>query len=237
MKRFLLSSLLLVLVLDVVSVAAQAPAESGRLTYRFKRPTKTALEIARAGLPSFDGELVSIQQRQGDSVAQIIARVRPESWAENPEVWGQLPDGAPQVFFGRLQEYLAGDPRFRILVHPSYCAHCEGDLEAVFLRYADTTGYLVGGGRPGAVTSWPLVPLGSRSAPRLPNQCRPPIETDPDKTRPRAGNDQLTVGSELLGPRLRQLQRPARRPLSRQRAHQFPTGNRLSRPSLPTGHL
>jgi hypothetical protein len=141
-RRFLLYCLL---ALAPVRLAAQAPADSnGRLTYHFRQPTKSALAIAMDGLPSLDGEFISIQVQRGDSVAQITARVRDSTWALNPEVWGESP--GRRVFFGRLHAYLGGDPRFHILVKPAPCAGCEGEREAVFIRYADK-GYLVSGSR------------------------------------------------------------------------------------------
>lgn len=116
---------------------------TGRLTYRFGRPTKTALEIAKAGLLSFDAVLISIDLQRGDSVAQITGRVGNETWALNPEVAGSGPGQAPQIYFGRIQTYLRGDPRFRILVRPARCDGCEGMREAIFLRFNES-GYLVG---------------------------------------------------------------------------------------------
>lgn len=130
-------------------IPAQAPIpvdSNSRLTYRFERPAKTGLALAKAGLPTFDGEFVTINLEQGDSIGEIVGRVRPQTWAQNPEVWGAVPGGGPQVDFGRIQSYLAGDPRFRILAKPATCAGCEGMHEVIFLRYNDT-GYLVGGPR------------------------------------------------------------------------------------------
>ena len=128
---------------------AQRPAQAesnARLTYRFDRPTKTALEIALEGLPSFDGELLSIDLQRGDSIAEITGRVRAETWARNPEVWGGLPGHEDAIYFGRIQAYLGGDPRFRVLVKPAWCEGCEGIQEAIFLRNNES-GYLVGGPR------------------------------------------------------------------------------------------
>jgi hypothetical protein len=92
-KRLILFSLVLL----PARLVAQGPVpvdSNSRLTYRFEHPTKTPLELAKAGLPSFDGELLSIDLQRGDSVAQITGRVRAETWARNPEVWGQKPGGA-----------------------------------------------------------------------------------------------------------------------------------------------
>jgi hypothetical protein len=111
------------------------------LGYRFERPTKNGLALAMAGLPTLDGELVSIDLKWGDSVAQITGRVRKEAWASNPEVWGEAE--GDQVYFGRLQAYLRGDPRFAILVHPTWCSGCEGMVSVVFLPHG-LSGYLVG---------------------------------------------------------------------------------------------
>jgi hypothetical protein len=120
------------------------PVDSNsRLTYRFEHPIMTPLELAKAGLPTFDGELLSIDLQRGDSVAQITGRVRAATWARNPEVWGYTPGGKPEVYFGPLHAYLAGEPHFHILVKPARCAGCEGIQEVIFLRYKET-GYLVG---------------------------------------------------------------------------------------------
>ena len=109
-------------------LAAQAPPpvdSAARLTYQFEHPTQTALEMAKAGLPSLDGDLVSIDPRWGDSVAEITGRVRAKTWARNPEVWGGM-GRRKEIYFGRIQAYLRGDPRFRILVKPAFCVCCQG---------------------------------------------------------------------------------------------------------------
>ena len=153
MRRLLFYS---TLVLNVHALVAQAPADSAaRLTYYFVRPSQTALAQAMAGLPTLDGEFVAVYREEGDSIAEIIARVRDRSWRRNPEVWGRSPGDS--VFFGRLQTYLWGDQRFRVLVLPAVCTGCEGDRRAIFLPFADTTGYVVGG-------RWPL-PIASRWVP------------------------------------------------------------------------
>ena len=141
MKRLLPYLVLLVL----PHVEAQTPPRvdsTARLTYRFRHPQGSALEIAKSGLPTLDGVLVSIDLQRGDTVAEITGRVRDETWNANLEVWGGAP-GHKQIYFGRIRDYLRGDPRFRILVHPSWCVGCEGFLEAVFLPNNDE-GYLVG---------------------------------------------------------------------------------------------
>ncbi|HTF39425.1 MAG TPA: hypothetical protein VK754_02400 [Propionibacteriaceae bacterium] len=141
MKRLLLNALLLA----PARLAAQAPVpdSTARLTYRFEHPTKTPPETAMAGLPTFDAVLVSIDLQWGDSVAEITGRVREKTWALNPEVWGGSPSHDKEMYFGRIQSYLGGEPRFRILVHPARCAGCEGWREVIFFRYNDT-GYFVG---------------------------------------------------------------------------------------------
>lgn len=129
-------------------------APGARLTYRFVRPTQTALEHAMAGLPTLDGEFVAVYLQRGGFVAGIIARVRDGSWQRNPEVWGSdSGQGGHRVYFGRLQTYLRGDQRFRILALPAWCANCDGDRRVTFLPYADTTGYFVGAGRQSAITA------------------------------------------------------------------------------------
>lgn len=150
MKRLaLLAVAALIAFPAAVDAQAAALADStARLTYRFARPTQAALEITKTGLLSFDAVLVSIDLQRGDSIAQITGRVRDETWVLNPEVAGSAPGQAPEIYFGRLQTYLRGDPRFRILVRPSPCAGCEGMREAVFLRYNET-GYLLGRPRRG----------------------------------------------------------------------------------------
>jgi hypothetical protein len=138
-RSFLPALFLLALALPAT---AQIEVDSNsRLTYRFPNPRKTALELAMAGLPTLEGILVSIDLQRGDSVAQVAGRVRDAAWAQNPGVQGEANGEA--IFFGSVQAYLAGDPRFRILVHPSRCRGCSGMLEVVFLRY-DDSGYLVG---------------------------------------------------------------------------------------------
>lgn len=123
----------------------QAADSNARLTYHFQRPTQSALAIAKGGLGTLDGELVSVDLWRGDTVAQITARVRDATWATNPEVIGQARSG--EIAFGSVRTYLRDDPRFRILVHPTLCRGCDGDLEVVFLRYSDRDGYLVSDSR------------------------------------------------------------------------------------------
>jgi len=99
-----------------------------------------------AGLPTLDGEFMAIYHEQGDSVVEIIARVRDSAWQRDREVWGG--DAKGGVFFGRLRACLQGDQRSRILVLPSFCAGCDGDRPVFFLPSAATTGYIVGRRRP-----------------------------------------------------------------------------------------
>lgn len=121
-----------------------------RLTYRFVEPTTPAMEHALQGLDVLDGELLEVTHTKGDTVVELLAQVRAESWAANPEVWGGDPSGRTErVYFGRVQEYLAGDPRFRILVIPAMHVENDRDRLVTFLRFTDTGGYLVGGRRQG----------------------------------------------------------------------------------------
>jgi hypothetical protein len=140
---------LLALIVPSQPLLAQVAVDtSNRITYRLERPTITALQLAKKGLPVFYGELLLVSLQRGDTIAELIARVRNSSWKTNSEVWlmGNNP-GARRIPFGRLQNYLRGDQRFRILVLPAWCEGCEGDLTITFLPYADTTGYLVQGRR------------------------------------------------------------------------------------------
>jgi hypothetical protein len=141
MKRLLLTVLLL-LPCSLGAQTHETADSNARLTYRFQHSTETPRQIAIDGLASFNAVLVSVDLEWGDSVAQITGRVKNETWAQDPEVWGGTP-GHEQIYFGHIRTYLGGDPRFRILVKPSRCTGCAGIREAVFLRYNET-GYLVG---------------------------------------------------------------------------------------------
>jgi hypothetical protein len=138
MKRRFLFCLLLLVPGASGGLHAQVVADSNaRLTYRHKPPTKAALEIAMAGLATLDGDLISIVRQRGDSVAEITARVRAKTWARNPDVWGGTPPRERDIFMGRMQAYLGGDPRFRIVVKPATCGGCAGYRDIVFLRYKE----------------------------------------------------------------------------------------------------
>src|SRR5687768_4816231 len=84
-----------------------------------------------------------MQIQRGDSVAQIIGRVRDESWASNPEVWAYEGD-IPRVFFGHLRTYLRGDQRFRILVRPATCAHCDHQQDRRMKRWCSVGEFTYG---------------------------------------------------------------------------------------------
>lgn len=143
----ILLATLLILASTRLCAQSMIPVDSNsRLTYKFVKPAKTGLALAKAGLPTLDGEFVSVKYQRGNTIAEIIAKVRPSTWASNPEVWGSDPGGEAKAYFGKLQSYLGGDPRFRILTKPAYCEGCDGVYEVTFLRF-DDTGYLVGGGR------------------------------------------------------------------------------------------
>jgi hypothetical protein len=139
------------LLLPSASDAQRAGKENERLTYRFEKPTYTPLQHAKVGLPVLDGEIVEVR-RSTVTTAEIIGRVRESTWLRNPEVIGSVPgsDAGERVTFGRLQTYLRGDRRFRVLAIPASCRGCEGDRLISILPYADTTGYLVGGAKPGS---------------------------------------------------------------------------------------
>jgi len=127
---------------------AQAPVDSTiRLTYRFEQPTQTALQLATKGLAVLDGELLRLSLQRGDSIVELIGQVRTNSWATNPVVRGATKTNGSQIEFGRLQSYLRGDRRFRVLVIPASCQGCQGDLTVSLLPYADSTGFLVQGRR------------------------------------------------------------------------------------------
>src|SRR4051794_19078595 len=124
------------------TLGAQDLADSSaRLTYRFQNPSKSAVELAMAGLPTLDGKLVSVDLQRGDTVAEITGRVSDSTWLLNPGVQGEA--NAEKIDFGPIRAYLDGDPRFRVLVRPSTCSGCGGMVDAVFLRFKDS-GYLVG---------------------------------------------------------------------------------------------
>lgn len=144
MRHVLIPAILLGLVPSAV-LGQGAVDDNDRLSYIFATPTSTALEHVNDGLHVLDGEFLAVGRVSGDTLAEIIARVRERTWQRNPEVVGGDPAGT-SVSFGSLRDYLRGDPRFRILALPAYCKGCEGDRRIVFLPYADTTGYLVGGG-------------------------------------------------------------------------------------------
>jgi hypothetical protein len=104
MRRFIV---VLGFVLHAQMLLAQAPVDrAARLTYRFARPSRSALALAMAGLPTLDAEFMSVYVQRGDSVAGIIARVRTESWQRDPEVWGDAgrgwvawPSGVIRLYF------------------------------------------------------------------------------------------------------------------------------------------
>lgn len=142
------AGLLLVTLVGPVSLLAQRQADSTeRLSYRFQRPSQTALDLAMSGLRILDGEFMEVGTQRGDSIVEVIARVRDDTWQRNPEVRGASAPGDPGVYFGLLRTYLRGEQRFRILVIPAACAECQGDLRVSFLPFSDSTGYLVGTGR------------------------------------------------------------------------------------------
>ncbi len=147
MRRSLILALGWVGLLACAPVVAQQTTVAGpkdRLTYYFPEPHLPALDHAKDGLHVLDGEFIAVGQTRGDSVVEILARVREATWRENPRVVGGSP-GEARVAFGPLQTYLRGDPRFRILAIPAACGGCPpGSRRIVFLPYSDTTGYLVG---------------------------------------------------------------------------------------------
>lgn len=147
---FLLFALSLVSGSTVIPLSAQVVATDSNsyLTYKFRQPSQPAIDHAIEALHVFDGEFVKMVYQRGDSIAQIIGRVRGVTWKNNPEVVGGDPgDSSLRASFGPVQEYLKGDPRFRILVIPSMCIGCDGVRSIIFVPFADSAVWIVEGRR------------------------------------------------------------------------------------------
>lgn len=94
--------------------------------------------VARTAVSNFGGENLVVLVRQTKYGFVVIeARVNARTWRSNSEVVGG---------FGRIQEYLRGDPIFRVVAYPDV----EGGVRFYYFWHTlpFDEGYLVGGASP-----------------------------------------------------------------------------------------